>query len=380
VSLGVGLIPTWHPSWSATLAWTVALLGSLLFLVSVVLHELAHCAAARHCGIPVRSITLFLFGGLAALEDDPESPKQEALIAGVGPLSSLGFGAVLLFLASLLVKPEGALLPLRFGPLATVLAWLGSVNVFIGAFNLLPAYPLDGGRVLRGALWAVTKDLLRATRWATRVGQLLGCVLMLAGAMLAFGRVLPIVGSGVTAGLWLALIGWFIHGAAVASYNDLIAKQALRGVAVATLMRRHLPTPICHRSSIEVWIAEHVLATGTDKFPVADAAGRVIGIASIEAAKSISRQAWPTTPVIEVTDRFAGQASASVGDDAFVALRRLERQPGARDLPVLDDGKLVGLFGSSEVMRWLDLRGAVKPLRGTLGHDYATRSGEVIGR
>src|SRR5690606_13431688 len=211
VNLGVGLIPAWHPDWGAGLVWSVAVLAAVLFFASIALHELAHALVARRYGIPVRRITLFVFGGMAHMESEPPSPKSELLMAAVGPLVSLLVGVVATALGSVLasdaVSRDGddpVALARAIGPAATLLLWLGPINVLLGLFNLVPGFPLDGGRVLRAILWWGTGDLVKATRWASGAGRVVAWTLMGFGVLQLF--------SGLwVQGLWLLLIGWFLN-------------------------------------------------------------------------------------------------------------------------------------------------------------------------
>jgi len=171
LSLGSGVFPFWHPDWRPAVIWSVAIAATALLFVSLMLHVLAHALVARKFGVPVRHTTVFLFGGMAHLDDEPKSPSSEVLIASAGPVTSLVLGLVFLALGSVAMPaPDGFLDPLEMmaaiGPFQTLLLWLGPINIFIGIFNLVPAFPLDGGRILRALLWAGTKNLRRATRWA----------------------------------------------------------------------------------------------------------------------------------------------------------------------------------------------------------------------
>jgi Zn-dependent protease len=222
LDLGAGVFPRWHPDWSVALCWGVALTAALLFFASVLAHELSHALVARARGIAVPRITLFLFGGVAELAEEPRTPGSEFLIAIVGPLTSLAIGAGALVATGLLAGPllpdmssalESSSLLEQLGPLPTLLLWLGPVNVTLGLFNLIPGFPLDGGRVLRSALWKITGDAAKATRWAARSGQLVAVFMMVGGGMIALG-------GNAMQGVWLALLGWFLYRAASSSLGS----------------------------------------------------------------------------------------------------------------------------------------------------------------
>src|SRR5262249_12433427 len=176
----VAVFSRWHPDWTPVEALVIAACASLLFFGCVLLHELAHSLVAMRYGVQVRSITLFLFGGVSNIEQEPPSAKAEFLIAIVGPITSIALGILALVLASLAMTTSmtnaGDAIDAfaRLGPVATLLAWLGPINVTIGIFNLIPGFPLDGGRVLRSIFWAASGDLRRSTRWASAVGQAIG--------------------------------------------------------------------------------------------------------------------------------------------------------------------------------------------------------------
>ena len=237
-----------HPEWNTVLTWGLAVLAALLFFASVLLHELAHSLVAQAQGTPVHNITLFLFGGVSNIQREPASPGAEFLMAIVGPLTSLLLGAVLTIgvgigssiLQAGLTDPVQAVQ--RLGPFSTILLWLGSINIMLGIFNLVPGFPLDGGRIVRSLLWAVTDDLQRATRWASWLGQAIGWTMIFGGVSMALGVRLPFFGSGLGNGLWLAFIGWFLNNAAAQSYQRMVVQDLLEGVPVSQMMRRDPPT------------------------------------------------------------------------------------------------------------------------------------------
>jgi Zn-dependent protease len=222
--LGSGLFPGWHPEWSHALDWSVAILAASLFFGSILLHELAHSLAAQARGIPVRRIVLFLFGGVSDIQREPTSPGDEFLIAVVGPVTSLALGILFTLLgdagahglpAAATLDPAQAYAGLS--PISTLLMWLGSINIALGIFNLIPGFPLDGGRILRSLLWAATGNLRRATRMATAIGHGIAWAFIAGGLVMICGATLPFFGTGLFNGLWLIFIGWFLHHAAVRS-------------------------------------------------------------------------------------------------------------------------------------------------------------------
>ena len=233
---------TWHPGWPLLESVILAVFAALMFFASVLAHELAHSLVARSYGIPVSEIRLFLFGGVSSLEQEPPSPAAELTIAIVGPITSIGFGVTMLAFGSLFAPPalSGTFADAvaALGPLPTLLLWLGAINIGVGVFNLVPGFPLDGGRILRAILWSVNHDLRRATLWASTIGQLTGWLFIALGATMFFGVNVPLLGRGFMSGLWLAFIGWFLASAARSSYRAVFLRETLAGVAVHQLMRR----------------------------------------------------------------------------------------------------------------------------------------------
>ncbi len=225
---GGGVLPAWHPDWPPALTWGTAILLAFLFFASVLAHELAHSLMAKARGLPVRRITLFVFGGVSSIEGEPPSPGAEFQIAIVGPVISLVLGAILLLLGGWNVsRVSNAMhhpvqVEAQLGPGTTILLWLGQINILLGLFNLIPGFPLDGGRVLRSLLWALTHNLRQATRWAAWVGQAIAWLFVVIGLSEFFGASWPFFGSGPVSSLWLVFIGWFLNGAAAASYQQVV--------------------------------------------------------------------------------------------------------------------------------------------------------------
>lgn len=209
-----------HPDWGVGLQWGLGFLAALLLFGSVLTHELAHSLVAKSRGIPVDDITLFVFGGAADIEREPESAGGEFLMAIVGPVTSLILGGLLLFFAgaaSSVREAQGdtARLISQLAPFTTLVFWLGSINIVLGLFNLIPGFPLDGGRVLRSIVWAITGNLRTATIVAAGVGVIIAWLMIIGGGLMIFGVRIPIFGTGFSNGLWLALIGWFLHSGAI---------------------------------------------------------------------------------------------------------------------------------------------------------------------
>lgn len=356
--LGVGVFPHWHPAWGPVLSWSVALAAAVLFFVSILVHELSHSLVAKAFGIPVRSITLFLFGGISSIEHDPDSPGQEAVMAGVGPLTSIVLGAGFMVLAWLFsaLPPDAAAHPTlamqQMGPLSTLLTWLGPINILVGVFNLIPAFPLDGGRVFRATLWSITRNLRTATRWASRTGQAFAWLLIVTGVAMAFGVYVPLLGRGLIGGLWLAFIGWFLNTAAVSSYRQVIIRGLLRDVPVTRLMRP-LPAAIDAARSIRALVDDYLLSSDEHAFAVTSAE-RLVGLVSSSDVRKAPRSTWDTTPVSAVMKPFEALPKAQPSWDAFQALQELGRS-NVDEMLVTDGDRVIGLIRRQDIARWLEL-------------------------
>ncbi len=347
-----------HPEWGGALVWFTAVAAALLFFVSVLLHELAHSLVALSQGVPVSSITLFLFGGVSDIQREPPSPRAEFLITIVGPITSFVIGLVLLLLAGVSANPvdtmagsSNALIGLS--PQATGLLWLGSINILLAVFNLIPGFPLDGGRVLRSILWAITGDLRRATRWASGAGQIVAWLFIFAGIMMVFGAQIPLLGSGLINGLWLAFIGWFLNSAALQSYRQVAVHDMLHGVPVARVMRSNPPT-VPSTVSISTLVHDYVMSTDDHAFPVVDD-GKLMGIVTLEDIRSVTRNTWDTHTVQQIMTPADKLVIAAPEDDAADALDKLADQD-VRQLPVVREGQLVGLLRQHDILKWLHLQ------------------------
>ena len=357
-SLGTGLFPSWHPDWGPFVTWATALAAALLFFTSILIHELSHALVGRAQGIPISAITLFLFGGIAKLEREPHAWRAELWMAIAGPIASLVLGLVFLVLGGMFAGPvdfaDGERALAALSPTATLLLWLGPVNIILAVFNLVPGFPLDGGRVLRAILWGITGDLLRATLWASKLGQAFAWLLIVAGVGMMLGLRVPLFGSGLFPGMWLALIGWFLNNAALMSYRQLLVSEALEEVPVSRLMRRDVLT-VHPDMRIDVLVDECLMQGDQRGFPVIDN-GKLLGLVCLEDIRKIPRQVWHATPVRDIMTPAERLSTIAMDADAAEALQRLSRL-SVNQLPVIDDGELEGLIRREDILKWLSLYG-----------------------
>jgi Zn-dependent protease/predicted transcriptional regulator len=346
-----------HPNWGAGLVWGTAIVAALLFFGSVLAHELAHSVVAKARGIPVQSITLFLFGGVSNIQREPESPGSEFAMAILGPITSLVIGGALLLVAlagsGIQVTPSDATQVLKqMSPLLTMVVWLGSINVTLGIFNLIPGFPLDGGRVLRSILWAATDNLRRATRWAAWVGQAIAWLMILAGIAMTFGVQIPFFGTGLGSGLWLAFIGWFLNSASAQSYRQVVVHDVLEGVPVSRMMRVNPPT--CSSGcTVGRLVHDHILGTDDQAFPILEE-GRLVGLVTLEDVRQVERDAWDSTLVQDIMTPVEKLVVVSPDEGADQALEKLSGND-VRQLPVMSNRELVGLLRRQDLIRWLQL-------------------------
>jgi Zn-dependent protease len=360
-----------HPGWGSGLRWGLSVLAALLFFASVLAHEMAHSLVARSQGLPVRDITLFLFGGVSNIEREPSNPKNEFWMAIAGPLTSLVVGALLLLIVvgSVVINRGFNTIPTQLlsnlTPLATILLWLGSVNIILGIFNLVPGFPLDGGRVLRSILWGITHNLRTATHWAAIFGQVIAWIMIVAGISMVFGMYIPFFGTGLVSGLWLAFIGWFLNSASTQSYQQVKIKDILEGVPVARIMRSNPPTvdPDC---TIDELVQDHMMNSDDQAFPVLDQ-DRLVGIVTLDDVRKLRREDWPTARVSQIMTSASNLVTVTPEEDASSAMEKLIERDVRQLLvvrPGAYGGDLIGLLRRQDIMRWLQLHNEDKAVSG----------------
>ncbi len=338
-SLATGILPSAAPGETTGAYWTAGVVSAFVFLASLLAHELAHSVVAVRRGVKVEGITLWLFGGVSRFSSETNSPGSQALITFVGPLTSLVLGAVFYLVA---VAVGGGAHP---GLFAVTLSWLGYINISLGVFNLVPAFPLDGGRLLQSLIWLRTGDRLRATRIAARVGMLFAYLLI------AYGLATFIFAGSLIGGVWSVFLGWFLLSAARSEEVGGLIRQALAGITVAQVMT---PNPVQAPDDISVEDALHgyVLASRHSTFPTHDAAGRLSGLLTLTALKNVEPGARPTTLIRQIICPLEKVSTASPADPISNLLAVSDGCSEGRTL-VVDGGRLVGIISPSDINRLL---------------------------
>jgi Zn-dependent protease len=339
-SLARGLFPMWFANYSAATYWWMGVAGAIGLFLSIVFHEFCHSIVARHYGLPIKGITLFIFGGVAEMEDEPKNAKTELLMAVAGPLSSIVLGIIFLLVYGLgrtIRWPE---------PVGGVFSYLGWLNIILAAFNLLPAFPLDGGRVLRSILWFARGNLRWATRIASSIGAGVGIFLIVVG-------LLSFIGGNFITGIWYFLIGMFIRGAALMSYRQVLVRNALSGETIAHFMQ---PNPITVPPSISIrdLVDDYFYKHHHKMFPVT-ADGTLEGCITSNEVKNIPREQWSALRVQDVLVPCSTDTTISPDTDAMKALSLMNRTGRSR-LMVVEGDHLVGVITLKDMLKFLNLK------------------------
>ncbi|MGC2333857.1 MAG: site-2 protease family protein [Candidatus Acidiferrales bacterium] len=325
-----------HPHWTDAQRWTLGVITSLLFFASVVFHELSHSVVAGHYRIPVDSITLFVFGGLARIEHDPHSGRQEFNIAIAGPLSSLFLAGCFWLIAHYVHGSE---------MVTAVASWLAWINFLLALFNLVPGFPLDGGRVLRGIVWGITGSFTRASQIASSSGRAFAYLMIFIGIWQALH------GAWVD-GLWLAFIGWFLLEAARESFAQVALRSTLTGVRAEDIMTPEIPT-VPRDISLEDYIHE-VLRTGR-RSHIVTGAGTPVGLVTLHSTRTVPRDEWNNTSIQAVMVPIDRVHSALPEEPVLQILERMQKED-INQMPVLSDGHIIGMIGRDTILRVLQTR------------------------
>lgn len=339
-SLAAGYFPHFYPQFDVATNWIVGVIAAVLLFASVLAHELSHSVVARHYDIDIKGITLFIFGGVSQTKQEPNSAGVEFKMAIAGPLMSVAIAAV--FYALGFIGSRTGLME----PIVAVFGYLAFINLALAIFNLIPGFPLDGGRVLRSAIWGGTGDLIQSTRYASYVGQGFGYLLM------AFGF-WQILAGGFIGGLWMVFIGWFLAGAARSSYEQVLLRRALQGIAVREVMTRDVPV-VDPQTSLDTFVHDYLLRTDYRYFPVTDG-DRVKGMVGIEDVREVPREEWHNVTVDQVAKPVEDECKLSMNDDAWQALAQLAEMD-ARRLLVMDDDHLEGMVTRDNLFHLVRMR------------------------
>lgn len=338
---GDGLLHHYYPDWSAGQRWVVGGIIALIFFASILLHELSHSLVAKAKGIPVTGITLFVFGGVSNLGREAQSAAEEFQVAIVGPLTSLLIGGVFAVLWAALRNPA---------PEASGIAgYLAFINAVIALFNMLPGFPLDGGRVFRAIVWSRNRNLLKATRTAARTGEGVAYLLM-AGGAIEFVTINPI------GGVWMFLIGLFLRNASSQSYEQMVLQVTLAGFPVGQLVRKDF-TPVPPDISVEQLVHDYMLAGQGRYYPVM-AGQELLGLFTLTDAQRLPREQWPATSVYKAMTPFERLHTVAPQDDAIKVLQ-LMGQADVNQVPVVDGRLLVGIVSRADILRLIQVRQAV---------------------
>ncbi len=327
-----------HETWSVTVRWTSATLASLLFFASILLHELGHSLVSKALGLPVLSITLFLFGGIASLSGEPRRPRDAFLIAAAGPAVSFFLGFLFIALCRFVSRTE-----LPGDVTVAVCRWLGSINLLLAVFNLFPGFPLDGGHILRAGVWAWTGSLERATRVAAALGTLL------AGGLIVLGILIALLGPNLLNGLWLVFVGWFVLSVARSSSLGARLESRLGAIRSREIMLTDPPS-VSRAESVAAVIEGPVLQQGMRWLVVRDHE-EPVGLVTLREIKGVPPAERANTPIGQVM--LPRERLRSVREDTSLRQAlRLMREAGVSQLPVLDGGdRLVGVLTRERLLQ-----------------------------
>lgn len=339
-SLAAALFPGLYPDLGRATYWAMGVAGLLGLVLSIVLHELAHSVVARRYGMPIRGITLFIFGGVAEMEDEPVGPKAEFRMAIAGPIASLVIAAVFYALA---VIAAGLGLGVAVSGL---LSYLGTINLVLAVFNMVPAFPLDGGRVLRALLWGWKGSYVRATRIASGFGTGFGVLLIVLA-------VLHVVTGNLVPAMWWFLLGLFVRAAAQGSYQQAVIRSTLKDVPVSRLMTRE-PVTVAPGLTVDELVEDFFYRHSHKAFPVMDG-DSLAGCVNLRDVKQVPRERWAESTVADILEPCSEQNTVTPDTDAAATLTRM-MQSGNSRLLVSEGGRLLGIVSQSDIMRFLAVR------------------------
>jgi Zn-dependent protease/predicted transcriptional regulator len=334
------LFPHYHPGLSPAVYWMMGIAGSLLLFASIIVHELAHSLVARRSGLPMKGITLFIFGGVAEMESEPPSAKAEFQMAIAGPLTSVAIGVIFFVLSSTMrgVWPDAVI---------GVLSYLAVLNWILAAFNMVPAFPLDGGRVLRSLLWRWKGNIWQATRIASSIGSGFGILMMVYA-------IVPLLHQDIISAVWWFLIGMFLRGAAQGSYQQLIVQRMLEGEPIRRFMNTN-PITVPPAISLEDVVENYIYKYHYKMFPVVNESNELLGCITTKEVREIPRGEWARNSVQAVMRSTCADDTVSPDTDAIKALAQMRKSQNSR-LMVVQDGRLVAVLTLKDLLNFLSAK------------------------
>jgi len=339
-SLAAGLFPYLYPGLSRQIYWSMGVVGALGLFISIIAHEFCHSLMARRYGMSMKGITLFIFGGVAEMGEEPPTARAEFMMAIVGPLSSMAIGIVFYLIHRLGLAAGWS------SPVNGVIYYIAYINGILAAFNLLPAFPLDGGRVLRSILWGAWDNLRRATRVSSTIGSAFGIGLIFLG-------ILQFINGNVIGGVWMFLIGLFLRNAAQMSYQQLLVRKSLEGEPVRRFMTVN---PVTVQSSLTVakLVEDYIYKYHHKMFPVMEGE-KLVGCITTRQVKEIPQEAWGRETIREAASPCSADNTISPATDAVKALGMMS-QGGVSRMLVVENGRLVGLVTLKDLLDFFSLK------------------------
>ncbi len=334
-TLARNYFPLQMEDFTPSVYWSMGIITTILIFASVLLHELAHSLMAISKGIPIKKITLFIFGGVAQMEEEPRQPGAELKIALVGPATSIALGIVALGFYQVLPQSLA---------LSHVVGFLARINLVVGVINLIPAFPLDGGRVLRAGLWHLTRNMLRATRYAVIVGSVFAFIAITLGFFMIFQYAL-------IWGLWYIFLGWMLFQAGQASYNQLVFHQALKGVLVQNIMSTDIQT-VPPSISLDK-LVEHFYRYKFGAFPVT-LNGDLKGLITFHQLRDVPQEKWSSTTTAEIMTPYEKLIIVTPDQDAVEVMMKMASENEGRVL-VVENNQLVGILSRTDMMKLISM-------------------------
>jgi Zn-dependent protease/predicted transcriptional regulator len=340
-SLSVGIFPLSYKNLSTQTYWFMGIVGALGLFFSIVFHEMCHSLVARKYGLPMKGITLFIFGGVAEMGEEPPNPKTEFMMAIIGPISSIVIGLVF-YGVYILGRQNGWAEPIN-----GVVQYLAFINGILAVFNLIPAFPLDGGRVLRSILWGWKRNLRWATRISSKIGSGFGILLIVLGAF-------QFLRGNFIGGMWWFLIGMFLRSAANSSYQQLLLRKALEGEIVQRFMKTD-PVVVTPSITVDQLVEDYIYKYHYKMFPIVENADRLIGCVTTKQVKEIPREEWSHRKVGEIITQCSAENTIGPQVDAMKALSIMSRT-GASRLMVTEKNRLLGIIALKDLLKFFALK------------------------